>query len=250
MYTFFSLVVACLAITAHGFPEPEIVGGRDAPIGKFPYQVSLRKSGRHSCGGSIINHYTILTAGHCLVRYSLNGPGAFTSLTIHAGTNLLSENGTVYKAKQAIIHDAYNSLRLINDIGLLILSTPIKYTKYIQPISLATTDSAPSGSYCILSGWGRVKLGGTIPDKLQEIELNVYDLVKCHQSQRRVQSSHICTLTRIGEGACHGDSGSPLVSNGVQIGIVSFGTPCARGKPDVHTRVASFTEWIENHIVE
>ncbi|KAG5331698.1 CTR1 protein, partial [Acromyrmex heyeri] len=179
-----------------------IVGGRDAPVGKFPYQVSLRKSGRHSCGGSIINHNTILTAGHCLVSYRWN-PSGLKSLTIHAGTNLLSENGTVYKAKQAIIHETFDSIRIINDIGLLILSTPIEYTKSIQPVSLATTDVAPTGSYCILSGWGRIKAGGITPDKLQEIELNVYDQDKCHQSQRRVQSSHICTLTRIGEGACH-----------------------------------------------
>ncbi|EGI68359.1 Chymotrypsin-1 [Acromyrmex echinatior] len=248
MYTFFTLTVACLAITAHGFPDTHIVGGRDAPVGKFPYQVSLRKSGRHFCGGSIINHNTILTAGHCLVIYRMN-PSALKSLTIHAGTNLLSENGTVYKAKQAIIHETFDSIRIINDIGLLILSTPIEYTKYIQPISLATTNVAP-GSYCILAGWGRIELGGIIPDKLQEIELNVYDQDKCHQSQRRVQFSHICTLTRIGEGACHGDSGSPLVSNGFQIGIVSFGTPCARGRPDVHTRVTSFTKWIKKHSVE
>ncbi|KAG5322236.1 CTR1 protein, partial [Pseudoatta argentina] len=230
-----------------GFPDTHIVGGRDAPVGKFPYQVSLRKSGRHFCGGSIINHNAILTAGHCLVSYRWN-PSGLKSLTIHAGTNLLSENGTVYKAKQAIIHETFDSIRIINDIGLLILSTPIEYTKYIQPVSLATTDVAPTGSYCILSGWGRIKAGGITPDKLQEIELNVYDQDKCHQSQRRVQSSHICTLTRLGEGACHGDSGSPLVSNGFQIGITSFGTPCARGRPDVYTRLTSFTEWIKKHI--
>ncbi|XP_018372570.1 PREDICTED: chymotrypsin-1-like [Trachymyrmex cornetzi] len=249
MYTFFILIVACLAITAHGFPDTYIVGGKDAPVGKFPYQVSLRKSGRHACGGSIINHYTILTAGHCLANYRLM-PDTLKSLTIHAGTNQLSENGTVYKAKQAIVHEAFNSSRLVNDIGLLILSTPIEYTKYIQPISLATTDIAPSGSYCILSGWGRIRIGGIIPDKLQEIELTVYDQFKCQLIQRRVRSNHICTLTRKGEGACYGDSGGPLVSNGVQIGIVSFGTPCARGRPDVYTRVASFTEWIKKYIIQ
>lgn len=41
-----------------------------------------------------------------------------------------------------------------------------------------------------------------------------------------------------------GDSGGPLVANGSQIGIVSFGRPCAVGYPDVYTRVSSFTSWI------
>lgn len=44
-----------------------------------------------------------------------------------------------------------------------------------------------------------------------------------------------------------GDSGGPLVHNTVQIGVVSFGQPCGVGKPDVFTRVSSFTSWINSH---
>lgn len=76
------------------------------------------------------------------------------ALTIHAGTNLLNETGTVYTAKRAISHSDFNTIALVNDIGLLILSTPIEYTENIQPIPLATTDVAPAGSPCTLSGWG------------------------------------------------------------------------------------------------
>jgi len=47
-----------------------------------------------------------------------------------------------------------------------------------------------------------------------------------------------------------GDSGGPLVAKDVQIGIVSFGVPCARGSPDVFTRVTAFKDWIQKHIVE
>lgn len=87
-----------------------------------------------------------------------NDPRSLEALTIHAGTNLLSETGTVYKAKKAITHEDYSSILLINDVGVLILSTPIEYTKYIQPISLATTDIAPADSPCTLSGWGRTSV--------------------------------------------------------------------------------------------
>ena len=41
-----------------------------------------------------------------------------------------------------------------------------------------------------------------------------------------------------------GDAGSPLVTAGIQIGIASWGSPCAQGYPDVHTRVYSYIEWI------
>jgi hypothetical protein len=43
-----------------------IVGGVPAAPGDFPYVVSLRRSGRHFCGGSLLNGNTILTAAHCV----------------------------------------------------------------------------------------------------------------------------------------------------------------------------------------
>lgn len=57
---------------------------------------------------------------------------------------------------------------------------------------------------------------------------------------------NICTLNGKGEGACKGDSGGPLVevSSGQQCGVVSWGVPCAKGAPDVFTRVTAYTDWI------
>lgn len=42
-----------------------------------------------------------------------------------------------------------------------------------------------------------------------------------------------------------GDSGGPLVADDVQVGIVSFGSSCAKGDPDVFTRVYTFLDWIK-----
>lgn len=59
-------------------------------------------------------------------------------------------------------------------------------------------------------------------------------------------SKNICTLNGRGEGACKGDSGGPLVdkATGQVCGVVSWGVPCAKGAPDVYTRVTAFTDWI------
>ncbi|XP_058799350.1 chymotrypsin-2-like [Phymastichus coffea] len=88
---------------------------------------------------------------------------------------------------------------------------------------------------------------GEALNKFQEIDLNIYNQDKCRKEMSyiaQITNSHICTKTKIEEGACKGDSGGPLVANGIQIGIVSFGQPCARGKPDVFTRVYTFLDWI------
>ena len=45
-----------------------------------------------------------------------------------------------------------------------------------------------------------------------------------------------------------GDSGGPLVADGQQIGIVSFGFLCARGLPDIFTRISPYAKWIQENI--
>lgn len=54
----------------------------------------------------------------------------------------------------------------------------------------------------------------------------------------------VCIKLLISE---QGDSGGPLVADNEQIGVVSWGIPCARGRPDVFTRVYSYIDWIKDH---
>ncbi|XP_076675719.1 chymotrypsin-1-like [Andrena cerasifolii] len=240
MYSLSIALVLCLAVVAHGLPGPQIVGGKDAPLGKFKYQVSLRKNGRHFCGGSILGPRHVLTAAHCVAGVS--NPG---TVTVHAGTNKLDSDGDAYQAEKIVSHPKYNSFLIINDVALIRVNKNIVMSANVQPITLASGSNAYEGSPCILSGWGTTKAGGTLPNILQYINLVIETKTKCKQTHWNVRDSHICTFTKYGEGACNGDSGGPLVVNDVQVGIVSFGIPCGVGKPDVYTRVSSFASWIK-----
>ncbi|XP_036138353.1 chymotrypsin-1 isoform X3 [Monomorium pharaonis] len=247
MYAFFGLLIASLAAISHA-GNPQIVGGTDAIVGEHPYMVSLRNQNKHFCGGSIISKRYILTVAHCLML--INDPSDLKDITVHAGTNLLSESGNVYQIDEAILHPNFNLSLLANDIGLLHLKTDIEYNKLVQPISIAKTNSVLVGDPCFLTGWGTLEFLGKVPDKLQKVDLKVYSQLQCKVAFENIvilKDSHICAFAKYGQGACHGDSGSPLVSNGIQIGLASFVQPCAVGYPDIYTRTSSFIDWITQH---
>ncbi|XP_036150537.1 serine protease 53-like [Monomorium pharaonis] len=225
MCAFAFLTLTVLAHAIEGVPVPYIIGGRDAPIGKYPYQASLRLFTSHRCGGSILDHFNVLTAARCVDGLE----DYLMYLNVHVGTNFLTEPGDGYKIENVSIHENYDKELLKNDIALVHTRIPIEYTTLIQPINLATNDKDLEGKPCTLTGWGATRFGRKPTYNLQEIELVIYPQKDCERDQNgrwNVTDSNICTLAKEGEGACHGDHGGPLVVNGFQIGIVSFGNVC------------------------
>jgi hypothetical protein len=50
------------------------------------------------------------------------------------------------------------------------VSLPFNYGLEVQPISMTSTEPA-AGSLSVVSGWGRLSSGGTIPSQLQAVEV-------------------------------------------------------------------------------
>ncbi|XP_068083814.1 trypsin-like [Anabrus simplex] len=224
-----------------------IVNGTDARPGQFPFMVSLRQGEQHICGGSIINEFWILTAAHCVYRSSL--------FDVQAGTTELSADaGTVVSVYKAIYHPNYSEENNYeNDIAVLQLMTPLTFNGMIQPVKLPEEmQETPGGTSATLIGWGYPYSGGMVMPTLQMVELQVYsdeDCLKAHSG--RPHSSNICAgVPEGGKGQCSGDSGGPLLSNGYEVGIVSWSRkPCAiKGYPGVFTEVSHYIKWIQSTI--
>lgn len=66
------MISECGIPSIYSRPETRIVGGKNAPFGRWPWQVSVRRtsffgfSSTHRCGGALINENWIATAGHCV----------------------------------------------------------------------------------------------------------------------------------------------------------------------------------------
>ncbi|CAK1540396.1 unnamed protein product [Leptosia nina] len=228
--------------------QTRIVGGTNAADGEFPYQISLRWYGQqHFCGGSIIASQWILTAAHCPITDKKDAK-------VIAGTNSLKSGGDTYEIDQLIRHENYNSTSFANDIMLLKLTKEIKFGKKVATITLPSKNT-PGSVELVASGWGYVDNNKKVPEKLQKITVKSLSVEQCQRSDlRRLQRTNpitgkqICTYRNNKSGLCQGDSGGPLANKNTLVGITSWGIPCAKGYPDIFTRVYSYVDWIEKKI--
>ncbi|XP_032521740.2 chymotrypsin-1-like [Danaus plexippus] len=224
-----------------------IVGGTKAPNGSVPYQVSLRIWGvRHFCGASLIAPRVILTAAHCVDGLK---PQYFQAIV---GTNQLLAGGTAYTIRKVVRHKEYDEEIIVNDIAIIFTDKEVEFNDKVDAIEL-NDEPVDAGEELLLTGWGTTSYPGHLPNDLMQLQLKAVSYEDCkeaHNSTNAVFETEICAMTKSGEGACHGDSGGPLVREGRQVGIVSWGIPCARGKPDVYTKVESYMAWIEQVLNE
>ncbi|KAK5862469.1 hypothetical protein PBY51_017862 [Eleginops maclovinus] len=233
-----------------------IVGGQNAAVGEWPWQVSLQfLSNGHVCGASIISEKWILSAAHCFKTSSPDNHVAANWQTYSGMQDQWKYDGVERRpVKKIITHPDYNQMTFDYDIALLELSEPLEFTNTIQPICLpAPSHIFPAGTSCWVTGWGALREGGSKAQLLQKAMVKIINDTVCNTvTEGQLTSRMLCSgFLSGGVDACQGDSGGPLVcfeesGKWFQAGIVSWGEGCARrNKPGVYTRVTKLIDWIK-----
>jgi trypsin len=130
------------------------------------------------------------------------------------------------------------------------VSPPFTYGPGVQPIPLTSFEPA-AGALSVVSGWGTLSSGGSLPSQLQAVEVFIVSRTECNNAYAAyggITVNMICGgVPGGGKDSCQGDSGGPLVVGGQLAGIVSWGVGCALPNyPGVYSNVATLKSWVTN----
>ena len=232
-----------------------------------PYHVTLYYSSfwvanddRYFCGGTIINEYFILTAGHCANDTRKENYRLYIGSRERFGGNLTT-------IKRIILHEGYKLLddevRAVNDIALVELEYPLYFYNEYQhlnyPVPLFDKyEETPVNTISKMVGWGMIN-STTYPKVLHSIELPIVSKDDCNKtyisSYGGIMEKQICAgfIDDNDDGMksmADGDSGSALIVNGRLAGVASWvSEPIGQPKsPGVFTEVAQYRDWIDEKV--
>ncbi|XP_077370410.1 uncharacterized protein prss56 [Festucalex cinctus] len=241
--------------SAHNVTQPRsrIVGGSPAPPGSWPWLVNLQLDGGLMCGGVLVESSWVVTAAHCFA--GSRSESYWTAVVGEFDITKTDPDEQVLKVNRIIPHPKFNPKTFNNDIALVELTSPVVLSDRVTPVCLPSGIEPPTGSPCLVAGWGSLYEDGPSADIVMEAKVPLLPQNTCKNAlgKELVTNTMLCAgYLSGGIDSCQGDSGGPLIyqdriSGRFQLhGITSWGDGCGeKGKPGVYTRVTAFSDWIQ-----
>jgi Trypsin len=236
---------------------PFIVGGQEASISQFPWQVYVEakfeengKSIVGACGGSILDPTHVLTAAHCVDAEGTTVQRPASEFTVMAGNSTTypsSPTRQVTGVTHIRTHPYFTLLpETKDDVAVLLLSKALTLSPALntQAIPLVASGATPApGTPLSVSGYGLQNgAEGSEPNgRLYSASLTAVASDPCRGAVGVNSAVLLCAISG-SSSTCRGDSGGPLTegSPAVQVGVVDFGLQgCPANRPDGFTNVAA-----------
>ncbi|XP_054444394.1 kallikrein-7-like [Pteronotus mesoamericanus] len=214
-----------------------IINGYPCRGGSHPWQVALFFDHEFQCSGVLVHKQWVLTVAHCHM----------SEYVVQMGSDLLLDvDLEEIKATASFIHPLYNHLTLDHDIMLVKLFRPAPLSPTVSTVEVPSSCHRP-GTSCTVSGWGLTsETAGFNPLHLMCSDVKIISNNSCKKLYDVVLGRHTMCVADPDRGShtCRGDSGSPLMCNGMLQGLVSSGySPCLpQSEPVLFTRVCR--SWI------
>jgi len=233
--------------------EDEISGGVPALSHEFPWMVRIAGQGCliGICGGALISPRLVLTAFHCTRDKSIS----FYKPCDHSDGKRVAVlgqpniNDTSSRVEIPIIHVFYpEHAGLHSDMGniedhdfaMVLLKTPVKYSRYMKPICLPKQGQEFSGETVTAAGWGSftfwVDKKVRLSPELRKVNLTVSSKKYAHYKMFGTE----LRKNKKGEymDPCAGDSGGPLMKMLAPGKAIIVGTVSGTGYSCIKDRVA------------
>lgn len=215
--------------------RPSIAGGKAVSLGTYPYavRVQIKPSSRDPyqllCSGALIAPRYVLTAAHCLQFSPLEFDETLPQSKMRVRFSNIAGAPAINVRRSAYWRD-FNSLLVgsepQSDVAILELASD-------APTAAAElADSGPLGAVVTELGYGPTKkkeADGESPvlvaGEMKTVDSSVCAgrvegiYIKTFSTTEICAKSEVPTLTA---GACHGDSGGPLLEDGKIIGVTSW----------------------------
>lgn len=241
-----STLAACIGELPEetGVESSEVLGGVNAPAGKWPDVAAVLFNGQQQCTGVLVAPNVALTAGHC------NDP---LLRSILVGTTSLARptEGETLNVVERIEHpDSFQT----EDLTILVLDRPSRFPPRAIATGWARFDIA-NGARVAIVGYGAIDRDASqYINDLQEAETTITD-ADCTQElgcNGSVAPGGELGAGGMGVDTCPGDSGGPLYLltdyGAFLAGITSRSYddaqyPCADG--GIYARPDKVIDWIE-----
>nr|QHB21561.1 venom S1 protease 16 [Platymeris rhadamanthus] len=251
-----------------------IIGGQETEVNEFPMMAGLimrrlyipgivDKENIHFCGGTIITHRHVVTAGHCMHDQNgnrLKPKDIGVVLGAHDLRKLDYKNPNVMRApEKLILHPRYR-WQAHYDLAIVVLPY-VKFSQIIGPACLPTQRFDVAAKVLKVIGWGFITPQGPGSDILKKTDIIGMSHKQCSliwgiMPPFEINDPYqVCTY-QPGTSQCLGDSGGPILwrdpftNRYTLVAAPSYGTSTCHTHPCVSSDISYYVPWIQQIISE